>query len=214
MTAKEAPQAGEEALDETTTTESVEAAPATEVQPGEADQALAAESTDSAESQQGADSGGESEELETLRQELKNSQEQVLRAHAEMQNARKRSEAEVQKARKFALEKFVRELLPVVDSLEKAIESMQSDDEGGEQLAAYRDGVSMTLGMMLSTLQKFDVEIVDPQGETFNPESHEAMSMVPNDSVPPNTVVGVLQKGYRLNGRLVRPAMVMVSRAP
>ncbi|OHV11221.1 nucleotide exchange factor GrpE [Kushneria phosphatilytica] len=145
-------------------------------------------------------------ELET---ELEQAKEQQLRASAEAQNARRRAEQDVEKARKFALEKFVKELLPVVDSLEKALENM-----GDEATETHREGVSMTLKMQLDVLGKFGVEQVEPQGEPFDPQYHEAMSMVPNPEMEPNTVMDVMQKGYTLNGRLVRPAMVVVSKAP
>lgn len=145
-------------------------------------------------------------QVEELEQSLADAKDQALRAAAEAQNVRRRAEQEAEKARKFALEKFVKELLPVVDSLEKALESMQ---EGASD--AHREGVSMTLKMQLGVLNKFGVESVEPQGEPFDPQVHEAMAMVPNPELEPNTVMDVMQKGYLLNGRLVRPAMVVVS---
>lgn len=144
-----------------------------------------------------------------MEEELTKYREQALRAQAEMQNVRRRAEIDVEKAHKFALEKFVRELLPVVDSLEKAVENSSGDSE---LLVRLREGVEMTLSMMLNSLGKFNVEQLDPMGEPFDPQLHEAMSMVPSPDVEPNTVVGVMQKGYTLNGRLVRPAMVMISK--
>ncbi|GAB3341548.1 MULTISPECIES: nucleotide exchange factor GrpE [Chromohalobacter] len=146
--------------------------------------------------------------VEELEQALTESKDQAARAAAEAQNVRRRAEQDVEKARKFALEKFVKELLPVIDSLEKALESMQ---EGASEV--HREGVSMTLKLQLDVLNKFGVEAVDPQGEPFDPQVHEAMTMVPNSEVEPNTVIEVMQKGYLLNGRLVRPAMVVVSQA-
>lgn len=146
--------------------------------------------------------------VEELEQALAESKDQAARAAAEAQNVRRRAEQDVEKARKFALEKFVKELLPVIDSLEKALESMQ---EGASEV--HREGVSMTLKLQLDVLNKFGVEAVDPQGEPFDPQVHEAMTMVPNSEVEPNTVIEVMQKGYLLNGRLVRPAMVVVSQA-
>lgn len=142
-----------------------------------------------------------------LEQEVEQAKEQQLRASAEAQNARRRAEQDAEKARKFALEKFVRELLPVVDSLEKGLESMSEVSE------THREGVSMTLRMQLDVLEKFGVEQIDPQGEPFDPQYHEAMTMVQNPEMEPNTVMDVMQKGYTLNGRLVRPAMVVVSKA-
>ena len=145
-------------------------------------------------------------QVEELEQSLAEAKDQALRAAAEAQNVRRRAEQEAEKARKFALEKFVKELLPVVDSLEKALESMQDD-----AAEAHRAGVSMTLKMQLDVLSKFGVESIEPQGEPFDPQVHEAMAMVPNPELDPNTVMEVMQKGYLLNGRLVRPAMVVVS---
>ncbi|MBZ9540040.1 nucleotide exchange factor GrpE [Modicisalibacter tunisiensis] len=146
--------------------------------------------------------------VEELEQALSDARDQAVRAAAEAQNVRRRAEQDVEKARKFALEKFVKELLPVVDSLEKALESM-----GEDASEAHREGVSMTLKLQLDVLAKFGVESVEPQGEPFDPQYHEAMAMVPNAEVEPNTVIDVMQKGYLLNGRLVRPAMVVVSQA-
>ncbi|AQU84818.1 MAG: nucleotide exchange factor GrpE [Halomonas sp.] len=145
-------------------------------------------------------------QVEELEQSLAEAKDQALRAAAEAQNVRRRAEQEAEKARKFALEKFVKELLPVVDSLEKALESMQ---DGASDV--HREGVSMTLKMQLDVLNKFGVESVEPHGEPFDPQVHEAMAMVPNPELEPNTVMDVMQKGYLLNGRLVRPAMVVVS---
>lgn len=172
------------------------------------------ESTTEREGAQNAEGGALSlKEAEALREEVTSVREQLLRAHAEMQNVRRRAENDVDKARKFALERFVRELLPVLDSLEKASEAMSGKDVP-ESVAVFREGVEMTLSMAQSVIGKFDVEVVDPTGQPFSPEFHEAMSMVPNPDLAPNTVMAVLQKGYTLNGRLIRPAMVMVSKAP
>lgn len=146
--------------------------------------------------------------VEELEQSLAEAKDQALRAAAEAQNVRRRAEQEAEKARKFALERFVRELLPVVDSLEKALEAM-----GEDATEAHREGVSMTLKMQHDVLGKFGVEMVEPHGEPFDPQYHEAMAMVPNPELEPNTVMDVMQKGYLLNGRLVRPAMVVVSQA-
>lgn len=146
--------------------------------------------------------------VEELEQTLAETKDQAMRTAAEAQNVRRRAEQDAEKARKFALEKFVKELLPVVDSLEKALESM-----GNEASEAHLEGVSMTLKMQHDVLAKFGVEVVDPHGEPFDPQYHEAMAMVPNPDMEPNTVMEVMQKGYLLNGRLVRPAMVVVSQA-
>ncbi|GAC12936.1 nucleotide exchange factor GrpE [Aliiglaciecola lipolytica] len=134
----------------------------------------------------------------------------VLRAKAEMENARRRAEGEVEKARKFALERFAGELLPVADNLERAL---QLADPNNESLKPMMEGVDITLKSFVSTIEKFGLKVIDPQGEQFNPELHQAMSMQENAELAPNTVMAVMQKGYEINGRLLRPAMVMVSRA-
>lgn len=135
----------------------------------------------------------------------------VIRAKADMENARRRAEGEVDKARKFALERFAGELLPVADNLERALMMADADNEA---LKPMLEGVDLTLKSFVSCIEKFGVKVVDPQGEAFNPEFHQAMSMQESTEFAPNTVMAVMQKGYELNGRLLRPAMVMVSRAP
>jgi molecular chaperone GrpE len=146
-----------------------------------------------------------------LREELATAREAVLRAQADAQNVMRRAEQDVEKARKFALERFCGELLPVVDNLERALEAAASDNEIVKPLA---EGVELTLRSFHDTLKKFHIEAVDPTGEPFDPKLHQAMTMVENGAVEPNTVVAVMQKGYTLHGRLVRPAMVMVSKSP
>jgi len=155
-------------------------------------------------------------DIDALQLELAKAQDQIaalkdqeLRTQAEMQNVRRRSEQDVEKARKFALEKFAGELLPVIDSLERAVEACNSEDEA---VQAIGEGVEMTLSMFVSGLSKFNVEQHDPLGEAFDPALHQAMSMVPNPEVAANNVMAVMQKGYSLNGRLIRPAMVVVSK--
>ncbi|MGH1487669.1 MAG: nucleotide exchange factor GrpE [Cellvibrionaceae bacterium] len=159
------------------------------------------------------DHGGENENPETqaLHDEITELKEQALRAKAEVQNARRRAEQDVEKARKFALEKFVGELLPVADNLERAIAAGDTENESQK---AVLEGVGLTHKSLLDTLKKFQVEAIDPEGEPFDPQLHQAMSMVPSPDVEPNTVLNVFQKGYTLYGRLVRPAMVVVSSAP
>ncbi|MFT7389028.1 MAG: molecular chaperone GrpE [Candidatus Endobugula sp.] len=148
---------------------------------------------------------------DVLSEEIISLKEQVLRAHADAQNARRRAEQDVEKARKFALEKFVSDLLPVADNLERAI---TAGDAENETQKAVLDGVALTLKSLQDALKKYKVEVVDPAGEPFDPQLHQAMTMVPNPDMEPNTVMDVFQKGYTLNGRLVRPAMVVVSSAP
>ena len=166
-----------------------------------------------AQSAEGESGEGEASEVEALKAQVQEFQEQMLRSQAEMQNVRRRAEIDVEKAHKFALEKFVKELLPVADSLEKAVESTEGHEESGELVASIREGVEMTLSLFMSSLKKFNVEQINPVGEPFDPQHHEAMSMVPAPDAEPNSVVAVVQKGYLLNGRVVRPAMVVVAKA-
>ena len=135
--------------------------------------------------------------------------DQALRAEAEMQNVRRRAERDVANAHKFALEKFLGNLVSVVDSLEKAIESAEQANRTGEPIV---EGVQLCLKLLLDLLEKENVRVLDPVGEPFDPQYHEAMSMIENPDVEPNSVVLVVQKGYVLNERLVRPAMVMVAK--
>lgn len=135
----------------------------------------------------------------------------ALRALAEMENLRRRAAQDVEKAQKFALEKFAGELLPVIDSLERALE--HTDKESDAFQAVY-EGVELTLKSLLSTVEKFGVLPIDPQGEAFDPNKHQAMSMVESAEVAPNSVLAVMMKGYELNGRVLRPAMVMVAKGP
>lgn len=147
-------------------------------------------------------------QLEVAQAEVAALKDQMLRGQAEIQNIRRRAEQDVEKAHKFGVEKFATEMLAIADNLERAIEAAGDD----EAVKPMREGVEMTLNMFVSGLAKFNVEQVNPEGEPFNPELHQAMSMVPAEGVEANTVVAVMQKGYTLNGRLVRPAMVMVAK--
>lgn len=146
-----------------------------------------------------------------LQQQLDASNDQLLRLQAEMQNIRRRAERDVESAHKFGLEKFANQLLPVVDNLQRALDAIDADDES--QKAIY-EGIDLTLKSFLDVLAQFKIEAIDPSGEPFDADYHQAVSMVPNPDVEPNTVLEVFQKGYKLNGRLMRPAMVVVSTAP
>tara|TARA_B100000579_G_scaffold103881_1_gene82657 strand:- start:704 stop:1315 length:612 start_codon:yes stop_codon:yes gene_type:complete len=148
--------------------------------------------------------------LSKLEVQLEEMRDQVLRHQAEVQNVKRRAEQDVEKARKYALERFCNELLPIVDSLEMAILSASPDQEGSESILK---GVKLTLKMFVDTLAKFNLEQIDPEGEPFDPKSHQAVSTVENNEVEPNTVLSVMQRGYVLSGRLIRPAMVVVSKA-
>jgi molecular chaperone GrpE len=145
-----------------------------------------------------------------LEQALAEARESVLRAQADAINAQRRAEKEVEKARKFALEGFSKEVLVVADNLERALSLVNPEDEAIKSIV---EGIELTLKSFGDVLAKFNIEAVDPHGEPFDPQLHQAMSMVPNPEVDPNTVIAVMQKGYTLNGRLIRPAMVMVSKA-
>ncbi len=150
-------------------------------------------------------------QLEDARAKADENWDLLVRAKAEMENLRKRHERELENAHKFALERFVTDLLAVRDSMELGLNAAK---EEGADVEKLREGTELTLKLFSDVMERFNVEQINPEGEPFNPERHQAMSMQPRDDVPPNTVVAVVQKGYTLNGRLVRPAMVMVSQAP
>lgn len=135
----------------------------------------------------------------------------VIRARADVDNMRRRAAQDVEKAHKFALEKFAQELLPVIDNLERALEAEAEVEDSA--LKSVLEGVELTQKSFLASVEKFGIEAVNPVGEAFNPELHQAMTSQPSDEHEPNTVLTVFQKGYQLNGRLLRPAMVVVSKA-
>ncbi|MGB5201743.1 MAG: nucleotide exchange factor GrpE [Sedimenticolaceae bacterium] len=149
--------------------------------------------------------------LEKARAKADEHYDQMMRAHAELENLKRRHARDLENAHKYALDKFVAELLGVWDSLELGHNAAQDETADVPKL---REGTELTLKMLRDAMSKFGVEQIDPLNEVFNPELHQAMSMQPRADVPANTVVAVVQKGYTLNGRLVRPAMVMVSQAP
>lgn len=146
-----------------------------------------------------------------LAQQVEEYKDQALRAHAELENVRRRAQRDVEAARKFALEKFAADLLGVRDSLEMGLQAAQEEKA---TFKALQDGTELTLRMLATSMEKFGVEAIPAEGEKFNPDLHEAMTMQESDQHPPNSVVSVLQKGYQLNGRVLRPAMVVVSKAP
>ena len=149
-------------------------------------------------------------ETDQLQQQVADANDNVLRIQAEMQNMRRRAERDVENAHKFALDKFSADLLPVVDNLERALTAIDAEDESQKAIA---EGIQLTLKSFLDVLVRFKIEAVDPAGEPFDANLHQAVSMVPNPDLEPNTVMDVFQKGYTLNGRLIRPAMVVVSSA-
>jgi len=135
--------------------------------------------------------------------------ERVLRMQADMDNAERRSKLSIEQAHKFALQKFALELLPVIDNLERAIASHASEDDSAGSLL---DGVELTLKMFKATLEKFGIVEVNPIDQGFNPELHQAVSTLEDAGIQPGNVVSVLQKGYILNSRLIRPALVVVAK--
>lgn len=150
------------------------------------------------------------QQLAEALKKAEDSHDRMLRIQAEMDNLRRRTEKEVQDARKFALERFAKELLVVPDSLELGIQAATSELP---EVAKLREGSELTLKQLLSVLEKFNVRPVDAMGQKFDPAVHQAMSMEPRTDVEPNTVVRVFQKGYTLNERLLRPAMVVIAQA-
>ncbi|MFZ3185355.1 MAG: nucleotide exchange factor GrpE [Pseudomonas sp.] len=159
--------------------------------------------------------GGSSDDLvarvQALEEQLANAHDQALRVAADLQNVRRRAEQDVEKAHKFALERFASDLLPVVDSLERGLELSSPDDEA---IKPVREGLELTLKLFRDTLKRYQLEALDPHGAPFNAEHHQAMAMQESTHAEPNSVLKVFQKGYLLNGRLLRPAMVVVSKAP
>ena len=136
--------------------------------------------------------------------------DKVVRAQAEMENLKRRTRIDLENAHKFALEKFVRELLTVVDSLELGIQAASGDSA---EVVKLREGSELTMKQFEAAFAKFNIEAMGPIGQPFDPEKHQAMSMMPSADAEPNTVLNVFQKGYMLNGRLIRPAMVVVAKA-
>lgn len=163
----------------------------------------------SAEDSAAPDAAALQAELELAKQQLIEAKDQALRVAAEAQNQRRRADKDVENAHKFALEKFAGALLPVADNLERSLDAV---DAGSEAVKPLREGVELTYKNLLDVLAKFQIEQVDPLGAPFDPQYHEAVSMVANPDVDPNTVLHVMQKGYTLNGRLLRAAMVVVAR--
>ncbi len=149
--------------------------------------------------------------LAKAEQTVEDQKDSVIRAKAEVENMRRRATQDVEKAHKFALEKFASELLPIIDNLERAIQFADTEIEAVKPVV---EGVELTHTTFISSIGKFGMEVVDPQGQQFDPERHQAMSIQESADHDPNTVTAVMQKGYVLNGRLLRPAMVMVSKAP
>ena len=150
--------------------------------------------------------------LDEAREEADKQKELAIRTLADMENLKRRTRKDVEDAHKFGLEKFVTELLQVLDSMEMGLDAAKkAQDEQGDGVSPLVEGMEMTLKQMLDVLEKFNVERIDPAGEAFDPQAHEAMTMMPSEDHDSNTVVEVVQKGYRLNERLVRAARVIVA---
>ena len=170
------------------------------------------------ESEESGQVSGESAQIAELQQQLaaatakaEENWDKAVRATAELENMRRRTERDLENAHKFALEKFLHALIPIKDSVEMGLQAAQADDA---DVAKLREGSELILKMFNDAMEKFGVEVIDPMGHPFDPEHHQAMTMLESPDHAPNTVVAVMQKGYRLNERLVRPAMVVVSKAP
>lgn len=152
-------------------------------------------------------------QLEAAQSQVAENFDKFVRARADMDNARRRSETDIANAHKYAIERFASELLPVRDSLELA-RTVDINQENKTALEKMHEGLDLTLKMMDDAFRKFGLAIVDPKGEKFDPSKHHAISVVESTEVPPNHVVNVMQKGYLLHDRVLRPAMVVVAKAP
>ncbi|EIZ2433889.1 nucleotide exchange factor GrpE [Cronobacter sakazakii] len=170
------------------------------------------EAVESAESAEQVDP--RDEEIARLQSELTQAQNRerdtVLRMKAEMENLRRRTEQDIEKAHKFALEKFINELLPVIDSLDRALEVANKENQ---DMAAMVEGIELTLKSMLDVVRKFGVEVIADTNVPLDPNVHQAIAMAESEDVAPNHVLAVMQKGYTLNGRTIRAAMVTVAKA-
>ncbi|MEZ7831525.1 MAG: nucleotide exchange factor GrpE [Gammaproteobacteria bacterium] len=169
------------------------------------------EQTDLPDSEDAPEEGSESDQaLDAALEQAQNAKDDLLRVQAEMQNLRRRTEQDIEKAHKYGQEKLSIELLAVMDNLERAQEAASNSED--EAIKAIREGVDLTVKGFADCFKKFNIETVDPLGEPFDPQLHQAMSMQENTESEPNTVIAVMQKGYTLHGRVIRPAMVMVSK--
>lgn len=169
----------------------------------------------SAEQQQDTElDNGADEDIHLLLEDARNKADthwnDLLRTQADLENLRKRTSRDLENAHKYGMEKFIQEILPVWDSLAMAIAASKDEDVDVNKI---REGMDLTLKMMSASMDKFNVQEVNPEGQPFDPEQHQAMSMVETAEAAPNTILNVFQKGYLLNGRLIRPAMVVVAKA-
>lgn len=153
-------------------------------------------------------------EVEVLREQAKENWNKYLRSVAELENLRKRNARDVEHARNYGIERLVSEILPVKDSLEAALRAATEGDESGIEIGALIEGDRATLRLLDQALDGAGLAEIDPAGEPFDPECHEAISLLPSAAAEPNSVLTVVQKGFSLHGRVVRPARVVVARAP
>ncbi|PYG02626.1 MULTISPECIES: nucleotide exchange factor GrpE [unclassified Thioalkalivibrio] len=169
-----------------------------------------AQESPSPEEQEAAAAAGEADRIQELEALAEERRDQALRAQAELENQRRRFERELENAHKYAMEKFASEMLEVCDSLEMGLQAARESQDVDRVI----EGVDLTLKNLHKVFDKFGIQAEEPTGERFDPERHQAMSMQEDPEQPPNTVVATMQKGYMLQDRVLRPAMVMVSRAP
>ena len=175
-----------------------------------AEEALQAQA-DTAENQTEAETDEDlAEQLAEAQAKVKEYWDQIVRLNAEIDNNRKRAQRDVENAHKFAVKNFVESLLPIADSMELGLNAANVENVN---IDSIKQGIEMTHDLFVKTMEKNGIQVIDPKGEKFDPDLHQAMSMVENDEVEPNTVIDVMQKGYTLNDRLIRPAMVVVSKA-
>ncbi|MBL6805049.1 MAG: nucleotide exchange factor GrpE [Pseudomonadales bacterium] len=182
-----------------------------------ADQEVDTAETTTVEQQSASESEQSKDELSLLREQLEAAEaaagmakDELLRVQAEMQNLRRRTEQDIEKAHKFGQEKFSIELLSVMDNLERSSAAAEASED--EAVKAIKEGVELTLKGFIDCFKRFNIEPVDPLGKPFDPQLHQAMSIQETPDAEPNSVIAVMQKGYTLHGRVIRPAMVMVSK--
>ena len=175
------------------------------------EEASVADEQDAPEGEQPADEINRlQEQLEAAETAAGMARDELLRVQAEMQNLRRRTEQDIEKAHKFGQEKFSTELLAVMDNLERSAAAAEASED--EAVQAIKEGVELTLKGFMDCFKRFNIEAVDPLGEPFDPQLHQAMSIQESPDAEPNSVIAVMQKGYTLHGRVIRPAMVMVSK--
>ncbi len=175
------------------------------------EEASAADAQDAPEGEQPVDEMSRlQEQLDAAETAAGMARDELLRVQAEMQNLRRRTEQDIEKAHKFGQEKFSTELLAVMDNLERSAAAAEASED--EAVQAIKEGVELTLKGCMDCFKRFNIEAVDPLGEPFDPQLHQAMSIQESPDAEPNSVIAVMQKGYTLHGRVIRPAMVMVSK--